>query len=144
MKHSLFKEVHNLSVFYENHDPQVKSLKVTSLNNVRARIQPNAGLWSGHLLTFEIRTKHCYPHSPCKVKCTSQILHPNILELDGELCLNVFDEDWSSSMSVFDYISGVIYLLYYPNFEDPLSDYFCIAKEQGRLPEAIAQCASFI
>ena len=40
-------------------------------------------------------------------------------------------------MRLEDYVQGILYLLHNPNFEDPLSDYFCIAREQGRIQDAI-------
>ena len=75
------------------------------------------------------------------MKCLTHILHPNILELDGEVCLSIFDEDWVAGMSIGDYILGLLYLFHHPNFDDPLSDYFCIARDQGTMAAAIANCS---
>lgn len=136
MSVSVHKEVKIINEKIESiTNGQVKQLKVHN-NKVQLKVIPDSGYWEGILLRFNINATN-YPKSPCKVKCQSQILHPNILELDGEVCLNVFDEDWSPKLRIDDYISGILYILHNPNFDDPLSDYFCIAKEKNELPDAI-------
>lgn len=115
---------------------QIRSIKWEK-NAIKVCVCPDAGYWAEKELKFEIRTKR-YPKQACKVICKSNILHPNILESDGEVCLNIFDEDWQPSMRIEDYISGILYILHNPNFDDPLSDYFWIAKDQGKLPQAIS------
>jgi ubiquitin-protein ligase len=114
---------------------QILSLK-SSTERIKCVIKPDQGFWATRELVFEIKTKN-YPRSPCKVLCKSKILHPNILEIDGEVCLSLFDEDWEPSMRLEHYLIGILYILHHPNFEDPLSDYFCIAKEQGKISQAI-------
>jgi len=138
MKLSLHKEIHVLSKrLPAATNYQLKNIKVTSQNQIRICVCPSSGYWYGQALTFEVKTKDSYPHKPCKVFCKSKILHPNILELDGEVCLSIFDDDWMPTMRLEDYVQGILYLLHNPNFEDPLSDYFCIAREQGRIQDAI-------
>ncbi|CAG9315857.1 unnamed protein product [Blepharisma stoltei] len=142
MKHSIYKEVQILSTKLDMlGDGQIKQLKVTSLQHVRVVVQPDSGIWSGKNLIFEIKTRNKYPQEPCKVICITSIKHPNILELDGEVCLSMFDDDWCPDMSIEHYMQGILYILHHPNFDDPLSDYFCIAKEQGRIEDAIQQIA---
>ena len=136
MTTSIHKEVHFLLSRLESFgNGQIKSIKASN-GKVKCTIQPNSGYWITQQLNFEIKTKN-YPKDPCKVVCKSKILHPNILEVDGEVCLSLFDEDWSPSIRLEHYLLGLLYVLHNPNFEDPLSDYFCIAKEQGKMIQAI-------
>jgi ubiquitin-protein ligase len=137
MSISIFKEVQVIRKKIESkQEQQVKKVKVLD-SRVRVEVVPDSGYWEKKHLVFEVRTKD-YPTQPCKVLCKSQITHPNILELDGEVCLSLFDEDWLPSMRLDDYISGILYILHNPNFEDPLSDFFHIAKSKNQLSEAIS------
>ena len=137
MSQSIFKEVQMIRKRIESkQEQQVKKVKVLE-SRVRVEVVPDAGYWDKKHLVFEVRIKD-YPVQPCKVLCKSQITHPNILELDGEVCLSLFDEDWEPSMRLEDYISGILYILHNPNFDDPLSDFFHIAKAKGQLTEAIS------
>ncbi|OMJ67103.1 hypothetical protein SteCoe_35826 [Stentor coeruleus] len=141
MNVSVYKEVHTLSQRLPSLcDGQVKSIKAAD-QKVKVIIKTESGYWSNKDLIFEIRTKK-YPKSPCKVICRSKILHPNILEIDGEVCLSIFDEDWNPNMRLDDYVLGILFILHHPNFDDPLSDYFCIAREQGKMVQAINSLAS--
>lgn len=136
MNISIYKEAHFLSSRLPSiTNSQVKSIKASS-TRVKFVIEPDLGFWATKKLIFEVVTKG-YPNSPCKVLCKSKILHPNILEIDGEVCLSMFDEDWQPTMRLEHYLSGILFVLHNPNFEDPLSDYFCIAREQGKMKQAI-------
>jgi ubiquitin-protein ligase len=133
---SVYKEVQAInSRLISSTYQQIKSIKASE-NKVKLTVIPDSGFWVDKQLEFEIKTS-AYPKSPCRVQCKSEIIHPNILEADGEVCLSLFDEDWQPSMVIADYIFGILFLLHNPNFEDPLSDFFCIAKEQGKLAQAI-------
>ena len=140
MKLSIYKEVHVLAQHLQGeHCSQIQSVKVTPARNVRLTVVPDSGIWQGRTYLFEIKAKK-YPIKPCKVRCLSPILHPNILEIDGEVCLSIFDEDWNPAMTLMDYMQGILYIFHHPNFDDPLSDYFCIAREKGTLKAAIENC----
>lgn len=94
MKHSIYKEVNRISTnLNEIGDQQIKSIKVTSSQHVRVVVQADSGIWAGKKLSFEVKSRHKYPSQPCKVRCVSSIKHPNILEIDGEVCLSMFDDD---------------------------------------------------
>ena len=136
MNISIYKEVQSLSLrLLSLAHGQIKSLKASS-GKVKLVIEADSGFWETKSMVFEINTKD-YPQKPCKVNCKSKILHPNILEIDGEVCLSIFDEDWQPTMRIEHYITGILYILHNPNFDDPLSDYFCIAREQGKMKQAI-------
>lgn len=136
MSVSVHKEVKIINEKIESiTNGQVKKVKVVN-SKVQIKVVPDSGYWEGKLLKFDIKINK-YPIAPCKVICQSVILHPNILEIDGEVCLNLFDEDWDPKIRLDDYITGILFVLHNPNFDDPLSDYFCIAKEKGELAQAI-------
>ena len=140
MNISIHKEVQCMSSRLSSiANTQVKSIKACS-GRVKLEIEPDFGYWISKRLLFEIKTKD-YPTKPCKVICKTKILHPNILEIDGEVCLSMFDEDWQPTMRLEHYLSGILFVLHNPNFDDPLSDYFCIAREQGKIKQAIESLA---
>lgn len=136
MSVSVHKEVKIINERIESiTNGQVKKVKV-GFGRVQVRVVPDSGYWEGKSLRFDIKIGN-YPGAPCKVVCQTGILHPNILEIDGEVCLSLFDEDWDPKIRLDDYIAGILFILHNPNFDDPLSDYFCIAKEKGEVAQAI-------
>lgn len=66
-----------------------------------------------------------YPMVPPKVQFDTCILHPNIRESGGEVCLNVLKlppaGDWSPALSVAKVLLSVSSLLTEPNPNDPLN-----------------------
>ena len=83
-------------------------------------ISPDEGYWRGGKFKFAFLIKPLYPHDPPKVKCETQIYHPNI-DLDGNVCLNILREDWKPILSISAVIYGLLYLLLEPNPNDPLN-----------------------
>ncbi|XP_070558811.1 NEDD8-conjugating enzyme Ubc12 isoform X2 [Ptychodera flava] len=61
-----------------------------------------------------------YPHEAPKVKCETQVYHPNI-DLEGNVCLNILREDWKPVLTINAIIYGLQYLFLEPNPEDPLN-----------------------
>uniref|UniRef100_A0A8C4RB72 NEDD8-conjugating enzyme UBC12 n=1 Tax=Eptatretus burgeri TaxID=7764 RepID=A0A8C4RB72_EPTBU len=61
-----------------------------------------------------------YPHDPPKVKCETQVYHPNI-DLEGNVCLNILREDWKPVLTINSIVYGLQYLFLEPNPEDPLN-----------------------
>lgn len=54
------------------------------------------------------------------------------------MCLNLFDE-WDDRFTLEDVIQGLLFLLYNPNVEDPLSPYFAHDMSEEMLGEQIRQ-----
>jgi len=46
------------------------------------------GFYKGGRFTFSFAVGPSYPHEPPKVKCLTQVYHPNI-DLEGNVCLNI-------------------------------------------------------
>ncbi|KAK5642648.1 hypothetical protein RI129_008815 [Pyrocoelia pectoralis] len=61
-----------------------------------------------------------YPHEPPKVKCETQVYHPNI-DQQGNVCLNILREDWKPVLTINSIVYGLQYLFLEPNPEDPLN-----------------------
>ena len=76
-------------------------------------------------IQFQIEMQSDYPLSAPLVNCETEIYHPNIDPTSEEynVCLNLFDE-WTESYGLRDVIQGLLFLMYNPNLEDPLSTYF--------------------
>jgi len=93
-----------------------------NLEAFKVEIVPNDGLYSGGKFNFEVTLKD-YPKEAPSVMCVTQIYHPNIDNDNGEICLNLFSE-WTETNNLEDCVQGLLFLLYNPNLEDPLSPLF--------------------
>uniref|UniRef100_A0A915JNX4 E2 NEDD8-conjugating enzyme n=1 Tax=Romanomermis culicivorax TaxID=13658 RepID=A0A915JNX4_ROMCU len=58
------------------------------LLNFRLNICPDEGFYKSGKFTFNFAVGPNYPHEPPKVKCLTQVYHPNI-DLEGNVCLNI-------------------------------------------------------
>ncbi|XP_019620755.1 PREDICTED: uncharacterized protein LOC109467258 [Branchiostoma belcheri] len=86
-------------------------------------IVPKDGLYRRGRFTFKFSLHDQYPQYPPRVVCLTNIYHPNIDTVDeyeGEICLSLLDE-WQPTFTLEDVIIGLLFLLYHPNLEDPLS-----------------------
>ena len=92
-----------------------------NLESFKVEIVPNDGLYCGGKFDFEVTLQN-YPKDAPNVTCVTQIYHPNIDE-NGEICLNLFNE-WVETNNLEDCVQGLLFLLYNPNLEDPLSPLF--------------------
>ena len=85
-------------------------------------ILPNDGFYCGGKFNFRVTLKD-YPDRAPSVRCVTQIYHPNIDNETGDICLNLFDE-WTATSTLEDCVQGLLFLLYNPNLDDPLSPLF--------------------
>lgn len=58
-------------------------------------------------LLFQVNPN--YPHEPPKVKCETQVYHPNI-DLEGNVCLNILREDWKPVLTINAIVYGLQFL----------------------------------
>ncbi|XP_035685113.1 NEDD8-conjugating enzyme ubc12-like [Branchiostoma floridae] len=89
-------------------------------------IVPKDGLYRRGRFTFKFSLHDQYPQYPPRVVCLTNIYHPNIDTVDeyeGEICLSMLDE-WQPTFTLEDVIIGLLFLLYHPNLEEPLSPFF--------------------
>jgi len=90
------------------------------LLNFKLAIAPDEGFYRGGKFIFSFKVGPNYPHEPPKVKCETQVYHPNI-DLEGNVCLNVLREDWKPVLTINSIVYGLQYLFLEPNPEDPLN-----------------------
>lgn len=114
--HKLMKNIASFS----NNQANVAHYEET-LDEFKLEITPNDGLYRGGKFEFEVKIQD-YPKNAPNVTCSTQIYHPNIDDA-GEICLNLFSE-WAETNTLEDCVQGLLFLLYNPNLEDPLSPLF--------------------
>ena len=114
--HKLMKNIASFS----NNQANVAQYE-DNLDEFKVEISPNDGFYCGGKFEFEVKVQD-YPQKAPTVTCNTQIYHPNIDE-NGEICLNLFSE-WAETNTLEDCIQGLLFLLYNPNLDDPLSPWF--------------------
>ncbi|KAH8305294.1 hypothetical protein KR018_012361 [Drosophila ironensis] len=90
------------------------------LLNFKLIISPDEGFYKDGRFVFNFRVGSNYPHEPPKVKCATQVYHPNI-DLEGNVCLNILREDWNPVLTINSIVYGLQFLFLEPNPEDPLN-----------------------
>jgi len=90
-----------------------------SLSAISVVFSPKGGLYRGGKFIFCIEINN-NGEAPI-VTCKTPIYHPNI-DVEGEVCLNLLDDLWTSNTTLEDIVQGILFLFYNPNLEDPLSD----------------------
>jgi len=79
------------------------------LLNFKLIISPDEGFYRDGRFVFNFRVGSNYPHEPPKVKCATQVYHPNI-DLDGNVCLNILREDWNPVLNINSIVYGLQFL----------------------------------
>lgn len=87
-----------------------------------------------------------YPFVSPSVGFVQKILHPNVDEASGSICLDTLNKAWSPAFTIKHILDTVIpYLLMYPNPDDPLnreaahqmkvnlSNYNCRVKDHSKV-----------
>ena len=87
-------------------------------------VTPDTGYWKGGTYDFNISVPADYPHKPPKVTCATKIYHPNI-NLQGAVCLNILRAEWKPVFDLNTIVSGLTFLFYEPNGDDPLNKGEC-------------------
>jgi len=88
--------------------------------NFKIKIKPNEGIYKNGTFVFDFKIAANYPHEAPKVRCETQIYHPNI-DMEGAVCLNILREDWKPVLTLQSVIMGLQFLMYDPNPDDPLN-----------------------
>ena len=71
------------------------------------------------IFLLDIKIPKEYPYKPPICKFKTKILHPNINERDGSICVNILKKDWNPSLTISNVLVSIVALLYNPNFDDP-------------------------
>ena len=90
-----------------------------SLAVVPLVVSPKGGLYRGGKFVFSLSLNN--NGEPPEVICQTPIYHPNI-DTEGEVCLNLLDDLWTSSNTLEDIVQGILFLFYNPNLTDPLNE----------------------
>eukprot|EP00435_Cladocopium_sp_Y103_P032510 s3466_g8.t1 len=69
----------------------------------------------------EINVPKVYPFNPYKVKISTKILHPNIGAENGEVCLDILSDQWTSALKLSQVVLSVVALLAAPEPQDPMN-----------------------
>lgn len=83
-------------------------------------IAPKDSLYEGYKFKLDIQLPSDYPTSPMKVKFVTPIAHVNI-STDGDICINILKQEWSSALSIRTVLISLIALLSDPNPIDPFN-----------------------
>ena len=88
--------------------------------NYEVAIRPDEGYYLGGTFNFSFQVNSIYPHEASKVKCKTKVYHPSI-DLEGNVCLNILQEDWKHVLNINMIIYGLYHLFTQPNHEDLLN-----------------------
>jgi len=99
-------------------------------------ISPDEGPYKGAKVAFNFKLKASYPSTPPRIKCLNTIYHPNIDD-EGDICLSLINEWSNQNKDLLDCVQGLLYLLHYPNLDDPLSPYFAPGEDENEFLENV-------
>ena len=93
--------------------------------NYKITITPQEGMYEGGKFVFSAEYPPNYPNNPPKVKCLTQVYHPNI-DLEGHVCLSILrvgnsPDNWDPTRTFGDLTNGLFLLFIDPNPNDPLN-----------------------
>jgi len=88
--------------------------------NFQVILTPKEGYYKNGRFVFHLSLPLDYPNSKPTITCMTKIYHPNI-SYWGDICLNILSDDWTPKLRVVDYICGLLFLLLFPNLDDPLN-----------------------
>ena len=83
------------------------------------------GYWEGGTFSFRFAIPPNYPFKAPKIKCVEKIYHPNV-NFEGRVCLSLLREDYSPALALEHIIQGLLFILYNPNFSDPLEEHISL------------------
>ena len=82
---------------------------------------PEDSDYKNGIFLLDIKIPPDYPYKPPICKFKTKILHPNINEESGNICINILKKDWNPSLTISNVLVSIVALLYNPNFNDPYS-----------------------
>lgn len=85
---------------------------------------PKGTPYEGGLFQVLISIPLSYPSQPPDCKFATEIWHPNVSH-DGEICLNILDEDWSKALSIRTILISIAALIGSPEQ---------FMEDEGRFP----------
>jgi len=119
-------------------ESEIKSLELESISNIifipspdndlfsfTVTITAEEGYWEGGTVSFRFDVPSNYPFNAPKIKCGERIYHPNV-NAEGRVCLSLLREDYSPALSLGHIVQGLLFILYNPNFSDPLVEHISL------------------
>ena len=74
--------------------------------------------WEGGIFSLRLTFGERYPEKPPRVRFTTDMFHPNVY-LDGAICLDIIQDQWSPAQDVNSILMSVQSLLTDPNCASP-------------------------
>ncbi len=105
----------NLYTFYESETEE-------GVYYIEFKIDNNDSIYfdQTHAIRFQINSGLGeFPLNPPLVRFVSKIWHPNIGEKEGTICVDILDNDWTSTTSFHNIFLSIIILLENPNLDSP-------------------------
>ena len=102
-------------------------------------IGPADSPYEGGVFVFEMNVPRVWPFRAPSIKFITPILHPNIDDQTGTVCMDILGSEWSPSLHIPKLVISIVSLLFDPNFEaDPASPAISIdlARQWREDPEA--------
>lgn len=99
-------------------------------------ITPKEGPYRNAGIDFGFKLKTSYPNTAPKIKCLNTIYHPNIDD-EGDICLSILNEWCPETHDLLDCLQGLLFILYNPNLEDPLSPFFAPDENEAEFLDTV-------
>ncbi|XP_068678226.1 probable ubiquitin-conjugating enzyme E2 C isoform X3 [Montipora capricornis] len=102
-------------------DGSVSAFPVTNLLEWIGTIRGGKGtVYDGKEYKLTLEFPSTYPHKPPVVKFKTPCYHPNV-DHQGNICLDILKENWSSTYTVRSLLLSIQSLLGEPNNDSPLN-----------------------
>lgn len=97
---------------------------------------PEGTPYAGHVWGLRFTLPEQFPFRSPSIGFVERILHPNVDEASGSVCLDSLNKGWSASFTLRHIVEDLLpYLLRYPNPADPLNREAAVLLTTVPLPQ---------